>query len=263
MEEIELLAIDIETTGLDPRDHRICEFGAVKFNSLGEIIDTFSILVNPGRSIPFPAYKVHGIKAEMVENAPTPREGWDQLLEWAGSINPFVSHNASFECGFIQALYKSNEDKPNFKIYDTLKLSRRQLKDESSYKLEKLIPSLAGKGHRALPDAEACAELFLKIAKTYKSNRIPKTNEKDFWAIDYFEENKPSNKQLSYIESLGGDQGLPKTKMEASEYIDELKGLKESAEREANRPLKESSGSGMVMFAAIILTIVVVAYFVG
>ncbi|WP_231872137.1 hypothetical protein, partial [Oleiphilus sp. HI0128] len=60
-----------------------------------------------------------------------------------------------------------------------------------------------------------------------------------------------------------GDQGLPKTKMEASEYIDELKGLKESAEREANRPLKESSGSGMVMFAAIILTIVVVAYFVG
>jgi DNA polymerase III epsilon subunit-like protein len=65
MKEFELIAIDVETTGLDPREHLICEFGAIKFNQSGEVIDSFSILVDPGRSIPFPAIKVHGIKLDI------------------------------------------------------------------------------------------------------------------------------------------------------------------------------------------------------
>lgn len=203
MENFELIALDVETTGLDPREHRICEFGAVKFNHNGEIIDSFSILVDPGRSIPFSAIKVHGIKLDMVDGAPTPKEGWNLLLKWAGEIRPFVAHNASFECGFIQALYDESEEKPIFKIYDTLKLAKRQLKNENNYKLESLIPSLAGNNHRALPDAEACAHLFIQLADTYKSGKVPETNAKNFWDIDFFEENKPSYKQLGFIESLG------------------------------------------------------------
>jgi len=257
----EFIAIDVETTGLDPREHKICEFGAVKFNDAGEILDKLDLLVDPGRMIPFPALKIHGIKNEMVEGAPTPKEGWTKLLEWCGDTSVLVAHNASFESYFIQALYDDNEVKPELSIIDTLKIAKRQFKNESSYKLSDLIPSLGSKAHRALPDAEACVELFLQLSETYKSGKIPDSNAKDIWAFDYIEENKPSYKQLNYIETLGGDSDQPKTKAEASEYIDELKDLQG---QQSKKQVDDSSGgSGLVMFIAIISTIFVVAYFVA
>lgn len=51
--------------------------------------------------------------------------------------------------------------------------------------------------------------------------------------------------------------------MEASAYIDELKDLRNSKVREAGKKQKESSGNGIVLLVTIILTVAVVAYFVG
>lgn len=106
-----ICAIDLETTGLDPREHRIVEFGAVNFSLEDGVIDTVSVLVNPGRSIPFPAIKVHGIKLGMVEDAPTPKEGWNTLLKWAGESKTFVAHSASFESGLFRiSILKKKKD---------------------------------------------------------------------------------------------------------------------------------------------------------
>jgi DNA polymerase III epsilon subunit-like protein len=48
------VALDLETTGLDPEKDTIIELGAVRFRD-GEILEKFSQVVNPGRRIPPPS----------------------------------------------------------------------------------------------------------------------------------------------------------------------------------------------------------------
>lgn len=218
----ELIALDIETTGLDPRKHEVIEIGAVHFDIAGKEIRTFESFAKPEGTIPFAATKIHGIKMSMVETAPTAKEAWEKLLDWSGDCTTFVSHNAPFECGFIQALYSPNDTKPDIHIIDTLRIARQKLRGEKSYQLSELIKSESN-CHRALPDARAVMHLFLKLQETYASKRIPKSYCVDFWKVDYFKTFGPSERQLNYISRLGGDTELPKTKSEASDYIDTLK----------------------------------------
>jgi len=46
-----IVALDIETTGLDSKSDGIIEIGAIRFNSR-RVEDEFSTLINPGRKIP-------------------------------------------------------------------------------------------------------------------------------------------------------------------------------------------------------------------
>ena len=45
------VVFDIETTGLNPKYEKIIEIGAARVQN-GEVADTFSTFVNPGRSLP-------------------------------------------------------------------------------------------------------------------------------------------------------------------------------------------------------------------
>ena len=49
-----LVAIDLETTGVDPIRDAIIEVGAVRFNVEDGILDEFTTLINPRRPIPAP-----------------------------------------------------------------------------------------------------------------------------------------------------------------------------------------------------------------
>src|SRR5260221_11377924 len=55
-----LVAVDLETTGTDVEQDRIVEFAAVKAIPGGQTC-WFNTRVNPGRSIPVSATRVHGI----------------------------------------------------------------------------------------------------------------------------------------------------------------------------------------------------------
>jgi DNA polymerase-3 subunit epsilon len=54
------VALDLETTGLNPDKDAIIEVGAVKFRD-GEIVEEFTTLVNPGRPIPPEITMITGI----------------------------------------------------------------------------------------------------------------------------------------------------------------------------------------------------------
>ena len=187
-------------------------------------IDVFSQLVDPGVSIPSEATRIHGITNDMVKGQPSPREAWDQFLTWAGEHAGLVAHNAEYEANFVRFLYGS-DTQPDIKFIDTLKLAKRRLKDEPNYKLTTLVPSLGADSHRALPDAKACVELFMRIAATYKNGKIPlKSNLTKIGEFpEYRSPNAPSEKQLRYIKNLGGSPSRVSTKQEASAYIDRLK----------------------------------------
>ena len=60
------VALDLETTGLDPESDRIIEVGAVKFRGR-EVLGTFHTLVNPQRPLPSRVRLITGIAAEELD----------------------------------------------------------------------------------------------------------------------------------------------------------------------------------------------------
>ena len=65
--------VDVETTGLAPGRHRIIEVAATIVKN-GEMVASFSRLVNPARSIPQFITKFTGISPSMVARASLGRE---------------------------------------------------------------------------------------------------------------------------------------------------------------------------------------------
>ena len=173
------VVFDIETTGLSKENESITEIGAVKVQD-GKIIDRFSTFVNPERPIPSEITKLTGITDEMVADAPVITEILPKFLEFCRDA-VLVAHNANFDTGFIRlnAERKCGIEVKNT-ILDTLELSRALLPDLKKHKLniicEHLGVSLEGH-HRAVNDAEATAEVFLKFIDMLVEKEIYKVDD--------------------------------------------------------------------------------------
>ena len=94
----ELVVIDVETTGTDPKMSDLVEVAAVKIKGT-KIVDRWSTFVNPGRSIV--GNQMHGITDKDVQGAPSPKEAADKLLAFVGDAL-IVGHNVGFDLGFIE-----------------------------------------------------------------------------------------------------------------------------------------------------------------
>lgn len=173
------VVFDIETTGLSKETESITEIGAVKVVD-GKIIDRFSTFVNPERPIPTEITKLTGITNEMVADAPVITEILPKFLEFCQDA-VLVAHNANFDTGFIRLNAERNcgiEVKNT--VLDTLELSRALLPELKKHKLdivcEQLGVSLEGH-HRAVNDAEATAEVFLKFIDMLVEKEIYKVDD--------------------------------------------------------------------------------------
>lgn len=173
------VVFDIETTGLSKETESITEIGAVKVVG-GKIIDRFSTFVNPERPIPAEITKLTGITNEMVADAPVITEILPKFLEFCQDA-VLVAHNANFDTGFIRlnAERKCGIEVKNT-VLDTLELSRALLPELKKHKLdiicEQLGVSLEGH-HRAVNDAEATAEVFLKFIDMLVEKEIYKVDD--------------------------------------------------------------------------------------
>ncbi len=160
------VVFDIETTGLDPQNEKITEIGAAKIVN-GKIVDTFAQLINPGRTIPDKITQITGITDEMVKDKPFIEEVLPRFLDFCGD-SIIVAHNAAFDTGFIRIhAARLDRDFKN-KVEDTLELSRELFPSEKSHKLnivaQRLGVSLENH-HRAVDDATATAEIFIKLVQ--------------------------------------------------------------------------------------------------
>ncbi len=156
------IAIDLETTGLEPSKAQIIEVAAVKFRN-GKEIGKFSSLVNPGRKIPFIVTDITGISDADVANAPAFDSIRDELSEFIGE-NPIVGHNVAFDLGFLKAYGLDF----GASVFDTWKLATIAFTGFPSYSLENLAPRLGldpGSSHRAYDDARLSGNLFLRICE--------------------------------------------------------------------------------------------------
>ena len=168
------VVFDIETTGLSKEKEMITEIGAVKVAD-GKIIDRFSTFVNPQRPISAEITKLTGITDDMVKDAPTIENVLPEFLKFCEDT-VLVAHNASFDTGFIRiTAERAGLGELHHTIVDTLELARALLPELNKHKLdivcEHLGVTLNGH-HRAVNDAEATAEVFIKFLDMLAEKKI-------------------------------------------------------------------------------------------
>lgn len=162
------VVFDLETTGISVAKDDIIEISAVKVKD-GQVVDTFSTLVNPGRSIPYYATEVNGITDEMVKDAPDIREALRNFLEFAGN-QVLVGHNIqSFDLNFVYdtALGLFGKTVDNDYI-DTLYMARNCLPQLKHHKLVDVAAyfHIGTEGaHRALNDCIMNQKCFEELGK--------------------------------------------------------------------------------------------------
>ncbi|MGI6094515.1 MAG: PolC-type DNA polymerase III [Lachnospiraceae bacterium] len=223
------VALDLETTGLQPKTDRILEIGAIKVVD-GKIEDVYHTLIDPRMKIPAHITQITGITEEMVAGQKENEQAIRELLNFCEDL-PLLGHNILFDYSFVKC------SAVNLKLVfekdglDTLKIARCMLPELASRSLQYLreyykIPQ--DKAHRALDDAhtthllyqklkmafgEARPDLFCPAALQYKAKRqSPITNAQKGYLQDLVKYHKISLNVE--IESM--------TKSEASRMIDTL-----------------------------------------
>ena len=165
----DFVVFDIETTGFSPVNNRIIEIGAVKVSG-GEIVDRYSTFVNPDVPIPFEIQKLTGINDNMVIDSPMIEEILPQFLEFCGDA-VLVAHNANFDMSFIKENALRQGIKRKFTYVDTVGIARVLLPHQAKHTLDAVAKTLGvslENHHRAVDDAEATAEIFVKFIPMLK-----------------------------------------------------------------------------------------------
>jgi DNA polymerase-3 subunit epsilon len=166
LEDATYVVVDLETTGLRPGTSQICEIGAVRVRGF-ELEDEFQTLVNPGMAMGPGVEALTGLTNRQLRGAPPPSVAVSRFLAWAGDA-VLVAHNARFDLSFLdretERLTGSRIASP---VIDTVPLARRLLGGRvpraSLAQLSYFLGTSVQPCHRALPDAQATAEVLLAL----------------------------------------------------------------------------------------------------
>ena len=157
-------AIDFETA--NQYRTSVCSVGVVVVRDR-EIVDTFYSLIRPE-----PEYysywntQVHGITYTDTINASIFPHVWQQIEPLIEDL-PLIAHNKSFDESCLKACFRTYQmDYPDYEFLCTLQSSRKLIKGLSNYQLQ-TVSAYCGfnlnNHHHALADAEACAQIALRI----------------------------------------------------------------------------------------------------
>jgi DNA polymerase-3 subunit epsilon/ATP-dependent DNA helicase DinG len=233
----DLIAIDIETTGLDNSRDAIIDIGAVRFNGK-RIEDEFSTLINPHRHIPEFITGLTGIDDSMVRQAPGLTEIIPELEAFVSNL-PVVGHNIRFDLGFLQkiGILTTNE------CIDTYTLASVLMPSASRYNLGALgqqLGILLPATHRGLDDAKVTHLVYEKLYRLARElpldilQEIVKHGEPLDWDAGYFfnhvfrektrdgiQSKKTSNQSSRIFDQIDIEKYPPLTKVDPPRPLDE------------------------------------------
>ena len=167
LHQARFVVLDLETSGGAPHlGAGITEIGAVKVRG-GEVLQTFSTLINPRHPIPSYITELTGIDDALVYDAPPIEAVLPDLFEFLeDGSTVFVAQNAPFDLSFLKAAARLHGYSwPNFRVLDTAILARRALsRDEAPNcklaTLAQIFGTEVTPNHRALDDAQATVEVL-------------------------------------------------------------------------------------------------------
>jgi len=155
---------DIETTGGNSFTDKITEI-AIYIHDGSKIVDEFSTLINPGRSIPPFVQNLTGITDAMVSEAPSFKDVAEEIKRFTEPYI-FVAHSSQFDYAFIRQEFKGigyDFSRPSLCI---VSFSRKLMPGHNSYGLSAICQRLNIENvsrHRATGDAFATVKLFEKL----------------------------------------------------------------------------------------------------
>ena len=156
-----IVALDLETTGLDPSSDSIIEIGAVRFKG-NRIEEEWTTLINPNRPISPFITQLTGISNDMVRNAPPIQAVIQEFADFVGD-SPVLGQNIAFDLSFLNRhhILLDNER------IDTYDLASVLMPSAGRYNLSALGQSLGiilpGSAHRALYDSQLTRAVFLEL----------------------------------------------------------------------------------------------------
>lgn len=165
--ELSALAIDTETTGLNPRQDRVISIGAIRLQ--GERLyrsSTLNLLVNPGRSIPNRTIAIHGISNSMVAGAPPFAAVADQVVEAIDGLT-VIGFHTDFDLQMLQSeMRHCGRDWLPGPSLDVMLLYAALYPDARSLLLDDIaavfdVPVIGR--HSALGDALTTAEIYARL----------------------------------------------------------------------------------------------------
>ena len=163
------IVFDTETTGLEPlKGDRLVEIGAVElFNHL-PTGRHYHVYINPERSMPDEAFRVHGLSTEFLADKPLFSAVVDEFLAFIDDA-ALIAHNANFDIGFLNAEF-ARLGKPPIapeRVIDTLALARRK-HPKAANTLDALcsrygIDTSSRTVHGGLVDSVLLADVYLEL----------------------------------------------------------------------------------------------------
>lgn len=158
----EYVALDVETTGLNPQTDDVIEVAVIVFNEKEELA-RFSQLIRPRRPLPMVVSRLTGITQEMLDSSPRFVEIQDELREIIAD-RPIVGHNIGFDMSMLSAAGFESSNK----LVDTYTLATGLLHDVQSYGLGTIAEYFGYEiseedRHRALGDTVATVHVFREL----------------------------------------------------------------------------------------------------
>ena len=162
------VVFDLETTGLSHASARICEIGAVRIRGF-ELGDTFQTLVAPRTPVPQAIRRLTDLTEDALRRAPGVWLALRRFSAFAGE-SVLVAHNARFDVGFVNnELERMTGKRLAATVIDTVPLARNLLRGRVERTNLASLSYYFGVSvrpcHRALPDAQATAEVFLRLVE--------------------------------------------------------------------------------------------------
>ena len=198
--------LDTETTGLSFKDgHKIVEVACIETNDLIPTNNVFHRLVNPQRSVPEEAFKVHGFSEKFLSNHKPFAFIADEFLNFIKG-KKLIIHNASFDIGFLNGEldYIKKELIDKSKVTDSLEIARNKFPG-SSNSLDALckrfnIDLTRRTKHNALLDCELLREVYINLldAKEPKFNLSNRSED----AVRFTNNKKQYNKKVLKVSGV-------------------------------------------------------------
>lgn len=168
------VAVDLETTGLDPKQDRIIELGAVRILN-GVETDRFSSFVNPKMAILPNITELTGITDDMVKEAPAIEDLIEPFLAFVGQL-PILGHHVIFDYSFLKRAAVNRGLTFEKAGIDTLALCRSCMPEDEKKNLAaacRFFNIKTENAHRALDDALAAHLLYQALVKCCREGSAP------------------------------------------------------------------------------------------
>ena len=173
---LDAVALDIETTGLDPTTARVVEIGAIRpSTNSAQPTASFRRLVRPDEAIPASATAIHGIDDYTVAKAMGFDEIWPAFSDFIGS-SVVIGHMIGFDLAVLaQECERAEISLRTMKAIDTNLLARIALPGLADYSLDNLARRLdiaIERRHSALSDAATAAAIFHALIPILREKNI-------------------------------------------------------------------------------------------